>query len=85
MLHNPNNGKHLREPPARTRADWPRLLDQRIRESGLSTTVFAREVLRRDPRTLRRWRRGESPIPAEVQDFLARPTPAPWPPPRALK
>jgi hypothetical protein len=62
-----------------TREEWALLLAQRIDESGLSARRFAREVLRRDERTIRRWIALDSPIPAEVQDFLVDPTPAPWP------
>jgi hypothetical protein len=62
-----------------TRDEWTALLNRRIDESGLSARRFAREVLRRDERTIRRWIAGDSPIPGEVRDFLLEPTPAPWP------
>lgn len=54
-------------------------LKQRIEQSGLSTTRFAVEVLMRDPRTVRRWLSGDSPIPAVVMDWLVNPQPLPWP------
>jgi hypothetical protein len=63
----------------KTREEWSALLAQRIQESGLSARRFAAEVLRRDERTIRRWLSCDSPIPAEVQDFLVAPEPAPWP------
>lgn len=63
----------------KTQAEWVQLLEQRIAQSELSDTRFAREVLKRDPRTLRRWASGEQPIPSEVQDFLVDPQKAPWP------
>lgn len=42
-----------------------------IRASGLSASAFARDVLIRDPRTLRRWLAGQSPIPKAVLAMLA--------------
>lgn len=38
--------------------------------SGLSVSAYARQVLIRDPRTVRRWLAGDSPIPQSVRDFL---------------
>jgi uncharacterized protein YyaL (SSP411 family) len=46
------------------------LLEQAIARSGLSARAFARDVLWRDERTVRRWLSGESPIPAVVADRL---------------
>ena len=43
-----------------------------IAASGLSAVKYAREVLLRDPRTIRRWLAGDSPIPREVLAFLAK-------------
>jgi len=37
-----------------------------IEASGLSARRFAREVLLRDERTVRRWLAGDSPIPEPV-------------------
>lgn len=41
-------------------------LEAAIARSGLSARAFARHVLTRDERTVRRWLSGESPIPREV-------------------
>lgn len=46
------------------------LLRKRIEASGLSARRFAREVLLRDERTVRRWLAGDSPIPEPVMAFL---------------
>jgi hypothetical protein len=46
------------------------LLANAIKRSGLSARVFARDVLWRDERTVRRWLSGESPVPAVVADRL---------------
>ena len=46
------------------------LLRAAITASGLSTTQYAKVVLIRDGRTLRRWLSGESPIPRSVIDYL---------------
>lgn len=46
------------------------LLAKRIEASGLSARRFAREVLLRDERTVRRWLAGDSPIPEPVMAFL---------------
>jgi len=55
------------------------LLVKRIDESGLSQRQFARRVIYRDERTVRRWVSGESPVPAVVHQLLDNPLPAPWP------
>lgn len=47
------------------------LLRAAITASGLSTSIYARKVLIRDPRTVRRWLSGESPIPQSVIDYLS--------------
>jgi hypothetical protein len=41
-----------------------------IKRSGLSARAFARDVLWRDERTVRRWLAGDSPVPAVVADRL---------------
>lgn len=41
-----------------------------IDRSGLSASEYARTILTRDPRTVRRWLSGESPIPQAVCDYL---------------
>jgi len=53
------------------------LLQSRITASGLSARRFARIVLLRDERTVRRWLAGESPIPKAVVQFLEKPVRAP--------
>jgi len=40
--------------------------------SGLTSTQFAERVLARDPRTVRRWRDGSSPIPPIARQWLLR-------------
>ena len=55
-----------------------KLLDLRIRESGLTQKDFAERVVMREARTVRRWRNGVSPIPKTVQGWLHRPEPSPW-------
>ena len=55
------------------------ILEARITESGISAKTFADLVLKRDERTLRRWRAGESPMPDPVRRFIRDPQPAPWP------
>jgi hypothetical protein len=47
-----------------------RLLRLALIKSDLSSTQFAETVLLRDPRTLRRWLKGDSPIPRPVRDYL---------------
>jgi hypothetical protein len=46
------------------------LLARVIAASGLSASAFARDVLLREPRTIRRWLAGDSPIPAVVGAWL---------------
>jgi hypothetical protein len=46
------------------------LLAEAIKRSGLSARAFARDVLWRDERTVRRWLAGDSPVPAVVADRL---------------
>ena len=53
-----------------TRAETVALLRAAIVRSGLSASRYARDVLVRDPRTVRRWLKGDSPIPQRVVDFL---------------
>jgi hypothetical protein len=45
-------------------------LQKAIEASGLSDRRFAKEVLIRDERTVRRWLAGKSPIPGVVLEFL---------------
>lgn len=46
------------------------ILELAIERSGLSARAFARDVLWRDERTVRRWLSGESPVPKVVADRL---------------
>jgi hypothetical protein len=46
------------------------LLDKAITTSGLTFGRFSREVLLRDEVTVRRWLKGENPMPAAVRDWL---------------
>lgn len=46
------------------------LLRNAIARSGLSARQFAKQVLLRDERTVRRWIAGDSPIPTVVVEFL---------------
>jgi hypothetical protein len=46
------------------------LLERTIARSGLSVRAFARDILWRDERTVRRWLAGDSPVPAVVADRL---------------
>lgn len=48
----------------------PELLAAHIRSSGLSITVYAREVVLRERRTVQRWLDGSHPIPLAVRAFL---------------
>jgi hypothetical protein len=57
-------------PDPLTRAEQIALLRQAIQSSGLSASAYARDVLTRDPRTVRRWLAGDSPIPRAVLDKL---------------
>ena len=57
------------ESPA-TRWEAIALLRAAITRTGLSASEYARSVLIRDPRTVRRWLSGESPIPQAVLDLI---------------
>lgn len=57
--------------PERTRAEQVETLRAAIRRSGLSHSAFARTVLLRDPRTLRRWISGKQHIPTVVLRSLS--------------
>lgn len=46
------------------------LLQRAIAASGLSASRYAREVLVREDRTIRRWLAGKSPIPEQVIRWL---------------
>lgn len=46
------------------------LLRQAIEASGLSMRKYARTVLIREERTIKRWMSGESPIPQRVREWL---------------
>lgn len=48
-----------------------RQLRAAISRSGLSARAYARKVLIRNERTVRRWLAGDAPIPTAVRDFLA--------------
>jgi DNA-binding transcriptional regulator YiaG len=48
------------------------LIREAIRASGLSSSAFARDVLGRDPRSVRRWKAGSSKLPAMVRALLER-------------
>ncbi len=56
-----------------SQADVQRLLAA-IKASGLSRSEFARTVLVRDPRTLRRWLAG-APVPRAVINLLTKTPP----------
>ena len=64
----------------RTADEWRNLLTLRIEESRLRTARFASDVLIREPRTIRRWLTGDSPIANRVKEWLQDPQVAPWPP-----
>jgi hypothetical protein len=53
-----------------TRAAEVALLRAAIERSGLSSSEYARAVLIRDPRSVRRWLAGELQIPRAVLDRL---------------
>ncbi|HAM42009.1 MAG TPA: hypothetical protein DDX89_02285 [Candidatus Omnitrophica bacterium] len=53
-----------------TRSETISLLRAAINRTGLSASAYARAVLIRDPRTVRRWLSGESPIPQAVLDLI---------------
>jgi hypothetical protein len=59
--------------------NYRKLLLRRIDESGLSQRQWAKTVVYRDERTIRRWVSGESPVPSVLWPFLDNPVPAPWP------
>ena len=61
--------------------DYRKLLLRRIKESGLSQRQWAKRVVYRDERTIRRWVSGESPVPSVIYPLLDNLVPAPWPPP----
>jgi hypothetical protein len=46
------------------------ILRTAIERSGLPARVFARDILLRDERTIRRWLAGDSPIPQAVIEWL---------------
>ncbi len=48
------------------------LLSALVTESGLGVVEFARVVIGRDERTVRRWLSGEITIPGSASDWLAR-------------
>ena len=52
--------------------DYIARLREAVRASGLSASAYARTILTRDPRTLRRWLAGDSPIPQAVVQFLTK-------------
>lgn len=45
-------------------------LERALERFGKSVEHFAAHVVMRNPRTVRRWLSGESPIPKEVRDKL---------------
>ena len=47
-----------------------RQLRAAIKKSGLSACQYAKHILMRNDRTLRRWLAGERPIPEAVRAFL---------------
>lgn len=57
-----------------TRAEQGTMLREAIRRSGLSARQYAKQILVRDERTIRRWLSGESPIPDAVVRFLEQTT-----------
>ena len=60
---------------SRTRAQQIETLRRAITASGLSARQYARTVLVREERTVRRWLAGDSPIPRAVLDKIGTPTP----------
>ena len=50
--------------------DYVTLLREAVRTSGLSAQAYARKILIRNPRTVRRWLAGDSPIPEAVRAYL---------------
>jgi len=61
---------HMSDP---TRAAEIARLCEAIRASGLSITEYARRVLVRDSRTLRRWLAGDRQIPQAVLELIETP------------
>ena len=59
---------------ALTRAAQIAELRAAIHRSGLSNSAYARDILIRDPRSLRRWLSGKNPIPRAVLDRLSKPS-----------
>lgn len=55
-----------------TNDDAVELLRSAIKRSGLSARKFAEMKLLRDERTVRRWLKGDNPIPEAVVSWLAR-------------
>lgn len=62
----------------KTKAEARDLLVLRITQSDLGAGGFARNVLKRDPRIVRRWLDMTQTIPQVVVDFLVQPEPC-WP------
>lgn len=60
----------LRIDPNLTQEEQITLLRTEIVRTGLSTVAYAKLVLLRDPRIVRRWLNGTSPIPLQVLRFL---------------
>lgn len=56
----------------RTQAERVNLLRKAIKASGLSSRRYAETVMIREPRTVRRWLTGESPIPDAVIRWLMK-------------
>lgn len=72
-----------KEAPTPTTPEEARaLLEARLKESKMTTTEFAHEVLTRDARVIRRWLSGDAPIPQRVITFLVKPRASRWPPRR---
>lgn len=63
-----------------TPTNWGTLIRRHTEDSQLLAEDFAVHVLKRNPRTVRRWKSGEQEPPEEVKVFLLDPRPAPWPP-----
>lgn len=57
--------------PERTRAEQVALLRAAIERSGLSSSEYARRVLVRDPRTVRRYLAGDQAMPEVVLRVVA--------------
>lgn len=74
----PISSKQRRVTTIKTRAEGQELLALRIEQSGLSTKAFAKAVMKRDPRIIRRWLDMSQVIPQVVLNFLEAPEPC-WP------